>query len=199
MTHYYTNNAHLQSQKTKITFYYRQHTITFISDIGVFSKTRVDYGSKALLENIELHQDQHSLLDVGCGYGTLGISLKKEYPWLEIDMVDVNDRALSLAKESSQYNGITDAHIYQSSVYENVTKSFDVIVSNPPVRAGKKIVMEILEKAYDHLYDDGELWIVIQKKQGAPSLKKKMEEVFCNCEIVKRDKGYYILRSKKLR
>ena len=84
-----------------------------------------------------------------------------------------------------------------SSIYENVSHCFDVIVSNPPIRAGKKVVFDILEKAYDHLNNQGELVIVIQKKQGAPSAKKKMEEVFGNCEIVKRDKGYFILKSIK--
>ena len=82
-------------------------------------------------------------------------------------------------------------------VYENVKDTFDIIVSNPPIRAGKKIVFEILEKAYDHLNNQGELFIVIQKKQGAPSAKKKMEDVFGNCEIIKRDKGYFILKSVK--
>ncbi|MCD7840783.1 MAG: methyltransferase, partial [Erysipelotrichaceae bacterium] len=86
---------------------------------------------------------------------------------------------------------------YQSNIYENVKDRFDAIVSNPPIRAGKKIVFQILEDAYNYLEDNGELWIVIQKKQGAPSAQKKMLEIFGNCEIIKRDKGYYILKSIK--
>lgn len=197
MAHYYTNNIDLKSQETHIHFNYRQHELTFISDIGVFSKERVDYGSRVLLESMNISQNQKTLLDVGCGYGTLGLSLRKEYPWLEVDMVDVNERALHLAKESAKYNNLDHVHIYESSVYENVTKTFDVIVSNPPIRAGKQIVFEILEKAYDHLNIQGELIVVIQKKQGAPSAKKKMEDVFGNCEIITRDKGYFILKSVK--
>lgn len=197
MAHYYTNNIDLKSEETRIHFQYRQHELTFISDIGVFSKERIDYGSRVLLNAMNITHNQKTLLDVGCGYGTLGLSLKKEYPWLEVDMVDVNERALHLAEESAKYNNINHVHIYESSVYEKVTKTFDVIVSNPPIRAGKQIVFQILEKAYDHLNDHGELIVVIQKKQGAPSAKKKMEDVFGNCEILTRDKGYFILKSVK--
>lgn len=197
MAHYYTNNIDLKSQETHIHFQYRKHELVFISDHGVFSKERVDYGSRVLLECMDIQPTQKTLLDVGCGYGTLGLSLKKEYPHLTIDMVDVNERALHLAKESALYNGIENVHIYKSSVYENVTECFDVIVSNPPIRAGKSVVFDILEKAYEHLHHQGELYIVIQKKQGAPSAKKKMEEVFGNCEIIKRDKGYFVLKSVK--
>lgn len=197
MTHYYTNNVDLKSQETRIPFTYRKHQITFVSDFGVFSKERVDYGSRVLLECMDITKEQNSLLDVGCGYGTLGISLKKEYPWLHVDMIDVNERAVHLANESILCNGVEDIRAYVSHIYDNVTDLFDVIVSNPPIRAGKKVVFEILEKAYEHLNDHGELIIVIQKKQGAPSAKKKMEEVFGNCEILKRDKGYFILKAVK--
>ncbi len=197
MAHYYTNNVDLKSQETHIPFLYRKHQLTFISDFGVFSKERVDYGSRVLLECMNISQQQLTLLDVGCGYGTLGIALKKEYPWLNVQMVDVNERAIHLSKESAKYNGVDDVNIYLSHCYENVHDSFDVIVSNPPIRAGKKVVFDILEKAYDHLNPDGELIVVIQKKQGAPSAKKKMEDVFGNCEILKRDKGYFVLKAVK--
>ena len=186
MAHYYTNNTDLKSEKKYITFHYRDQELTFVSDIGVFSKEYIDYGSRVLLDNISLRSSQTNLLDVGCGYGTLGLSLKKVSPWIKVEMVDVNERALALAEESVCYNQLDDITIYKSSVYENVKGRFDVIVSNPPIRAGKKVVFEILEKAYEHLNQSGELFVVIQKKQGAPSAKKKMEEVFGNCEIVKR-------------
>ena len=170
MSHYYTNNVDLETHETRIPFQYRKHQLTFISDIGVFSKERVDYG-------------------------TLGVSLKKEYPWLHVEMVDVNERAVHLANQSCQYNDVEDIKAYLSFAYENVVGTFDVIVSNPPIRAGKKVVFEILEKAFDFLNENGELIVVIQKKQGAPSAQKKMNEVFGNCEIIKRDKGYFILKS----
>lgn len=197
MAHYYTNNIDLKSQETHISFTYRQHQLTFLSDFGVFSKERIDYGSRALLNCMDIKEHQKSLLDVGCGYGTLGISLKKEYPWLHVDMIDVNERAIHLANASIELNQVDHIRAYVSSIYENVIQTFDIIVSNPPIRAGKKVVFEILEKAYDHLNINGELVIVIQKKQGAPSAQKKMQDVFGNCEIVNRDKGYFILKSIK--
>ncbi len=197
MAHYYTNNIDLKSKEEKIMFEYRNHKITFLSDYGVFSKERIDYGSRVLLNAIELDESKKTLLDVGCGYGTLGISLRTVYPWLSVDMIDVNERAIHLASESIKMNQLDHIKVNLSYIYENVNNMYDVIISNPPIRAGKKVVFEILEKAYDYLNVNGELWIVIQKKQGAPSAKKKMEEVFGNCEVVTKDKGYYILKSMK--
>ena len=112
-------------------------------------------------------------------------------------MVDVNERALGLAKENAANNKIENVRILQSSVYENVDGKYAVILSNPPIRAGKDIVHEILEKAVEYLVSGGELWIVIQKKQGAPSALKKLEEVFSEVEVVEKKKGYYIIKSKK--
>ncbi len=198
MTHYYTNNKDLKSEKKNIIFNYRGHSITFIGDHGVFSKERVDYGSRVLLDAIELNESHKSLLDVGCGYGTIGVSLKTVHPWLHVEMVDVNERAINLTQESIEINKLNDIIAYESYIYDKVEGSFDVIVSNPPIRAGKKVVFEILEKAKDHLNDYGALIVVIQKKQGAPSAKAKMEETFGNCEIISRDKGYFILKSIKM-
>lgn len=176
-------------------FHYRNQDIILVSDNGVFSKQRVDYGSRVLLDTIELNENHKKLLDVGCGYGTFGVSLKKVYPHLNVEMVDINERAVLLTKKAIDLNHLQNANVYQSFVYENVRGKFDVVVSNPPIRAGKSVVFEILEKAYDFLNEGGFLMIVIQKKQGAPSAKKKMEDVFGNCEVVNKDKGYYILKS----
>jgi len=198
MAHYYTNNLDLKSEEINICFQYRNHHIVFVSDYGVFSKEKVDYGTRVLLDAMAICKNQKKVLDVGCGYGTIGISLKKEYPWLMVDMVDVNERAVHLANQSIKLNDVENVKAYKSFVYEKVDGCFDIIVSNPPIRAGKKVVFEILEGALQHLNINGELIIVIQKKQGAPSAKKKMEEVFGNCEIIKRDKGYYVLKSKRL-
>ena len=197
MAHYYTNNTDLKSEKRNIVFRYRGHQITFVGDNGVFSKEKIDYGSRVLLDAMDINENQKSLLDVGCGYGTIGVSLKCEYPWLHVEMVDVNQRAINLTQESIEINKLIDIIAYESYIYDNVDRTFDVIVSNPPIRAGKKVVFDILEKAKDHLNDNGELIVVIQKKQGAPSAKKKMEETFGNCEVISRDKGYFILKSIK--
>lgn len=166
--------------------------MTFLTDAGVFSKKMVDFGSQLLLKCLEVNQGE-TVLDVGCGYGPLGLSLVKAYG-VEATMVDINNRALDLARQNAERNKV-EATIFQSNIYEQVKGKFDHVISNPPIRAGKQVVHEIIEKSKDFLGIGGDLTIVIQKKQGAPSAKSKMEDVFGNCEIVKKDKGYYILRS----
>ena len=168
--------------------------MTFLTDSGVFSKKMVDFGSQLLLKYLEVNQGE-TVLDVGCGYGPLGLSLAKAFG-VQATMVDINNRALALARQNAERNKI-EATIFQSNIYEQVKGKFDHVISNPPIRAGKQVVHEIIEKSKDFLRTGGDLTIVIQKKQGAPSAKSKMEEVFGNCEIVKKDKGYYILRSVK--
>lgn len=198
MKHYYTDNSDLKSEPRMIDYEYKHLKLQFKSDLGVFSKDKVDYGSNVLLKNIDNIKDNATILDVGCGYGPIGITLAKLYPNSKIDMIDVNNRALSLARENIILNHIENRmNVYQSDGYNEVTTTYDVIVSNPPIRAGKEVVHRILEEAIQHLNQNGSLWIVLQKKQGAPSAKKKMIDIFGNCEIVKRDKGYYLLVSYK--
>ncbi|QRR97995.1 class I SAM-dependent methyltransferase [Streptococcus anginosus] len=168
--------------------------ITFLTDAGVFSKKMIDYGSQALLKCLDFHK-QESVLDVGCGYGTLGLTLVKAKE-VEATLVDINQRALDLARQNAERNQVL-ATIFQSNLYQNVEGRFHHIISNPPIRAGKQVVHKVIAGSYAHLLDGGDLTIVIQKKQGAPSAKAKMEDVFGNCEILKKDKGYYILRSRK--
>ena len=168
--------------------------MTFLTDAGVFSKMMVDYGSQVLLNTLDLESDK-TLLDVGCGYGPLGLTLGKVFG-VQATLTDINSRALDLARANAEKNQV-NARIFQSNVYDDVEGNFDYIVSNPPIRAGKSVVHEIIKGAFCHLEDQGSLTIVIQKKQGAPSAKAKMEEVFGNCQILKKDKGYYILESVK--
>ena len=169
--------------------------MNFLTDAGVFSKKMIDFGSQVLLSCLAF-QPGETVLDVGCGYGPLGLSLAKAQG-VHATMVDVNTRALDLAQKNAAFNQV-EATIFQSNVYDQVEESFDHIISNPPIRAGKKVVHEVLSGSFDHLNPGGDLTIVIQKKQGAPSAKAKMEEIFGNCEILKKDKGYYILRSEKV-
>ena len=169
MKHYYTNNEDLISEPEQFIFTYRGKELIFTSDHGVFSKKMIDFGSRVLLDAIELDEGKSTLLDVGCGYGTFGVALKSAYPALEIDMIDVNERALLLAKQNLAANNL-EANVYLSSVYENVTNKYDVIVTNPPIRAGKETVTKILVEAKEHLNLHGEIWVVIQKKtRGAIS------------------------------
>ena len=199
MDHYYsskpTSESNRETWQTKI----NGQAFTYTTDAGVFSKNAVDQGSEVLmLTGAEQTYPEGNILDLGCGYGPIGIYLGQAFPDRMIEMVDVNERALELAKLNADQNDVSNVRIYQSYLYEEVeNKEFAAILSNPPIRAGKKVVHEILEKAFDHLIVGGQLLIVIQKKQGAPSAKKKMEEVFGNVERINLDKGYWILASTK--
>ena len=199
--HYYTKNPESISQQKHWTYRLKGNTLSFTSDNGVFSKNTVDFGSELLVESYDIPEQfqKASLLDIGCGYGTMGLAYGKAYPELSIEMIDVNERALVLAQENAKKNGIHNVDIHESNLYDSVKKSqYEIIISNPPIRAGKIVVHTILEKAYDYLAENGQLVIVIQKKQGAPSAQKKMEEVFGNCERIQWDKGYWILVSTKV-
>jgi 16S rRNA (guanine1207-N2)-methyltransferase len=196
--HYYSHNPDVESNPQTITFELRGHTFRFKTDQGVFSKKEVDFGSRALIEAFEIPAVKGALLDVGCGYGPIGLSLAKDLVDRKVHMIDVNERALSLAEENAKENKVQNVSIYQSDRYASVfEKEFAAILTNPPIRAGKETVHSILENSYDHLTELGELWVVIQKKQGAPSAMDKMEKLFSNVEIVTRKKGYYILKSVK--
>ena len=191
---YFAENPDAEHDIHKLKVQLLGQNVTFLTDAGVFSKKMIDYGSQALLKCLDFHK-QESVLDVGCGYGTLGLTLVKAKE-VEATLVDINQRALDLARQNAERNQVL-ATIFQSNLYQNVEGRFHHIISNPPIRAGKQVVHEVITGSYTHLLDGGDLTIVIQKKQGAPSAKAKMEEVFGNCEILKKDKGYYILRSRK--
>ena len=112
-------------------------------------------------------------------------------------MLEINSRAVELCKENIVLNKSDLCNVYESDLYEKANGKYDVVISNPPIRAGKKVVFEIFEKSYDYLNDEGELWIVIRKSHGADSAKDKILSVFGNCEIIKRNKGFYVLKSVK--
>ncbi|WP_210611376.1 class I SAM-dependent methyltransferase [Priestia flexa] len=196
--HYFSNTPSASSNEETFSFELRGQTFRFTSDRGVFSKKEVDFGSRVLIDSFEVNNVKGPILDVGCGYGPIGLTIAKLRPDEQVHMVDVNERALALSEKNAKANGINNVQIYQSSCYSNVEiNDFSTILTNPPIRAGKKIVHEILEGAYNHLVEQGELWVVIQKKQGAPSALAKLESLFEEVEVVEKKKGYYIIRAKK--
>lgn len=197
MNHYYTNNVNLKNEIRTIKYTYKGSEISFKTDSGVFSKEHIDFGTNVLLNSLEDLSNFSTLLDVGCGYGTIGLSIAKAYKNLKVDMIDINERAIGLANLNAKENNVDNAIAIVSNIYENINATYDVIISNPPIRAGKKVVFEIVEKANEHLNLNGFIYVVIQKKQGAPSLINKMEEVYENTEIVNKEKGYYIIKSVK--
>jgi len=197
--HYYSRKPDVASDPIYWSCQLKGYPFRFKTDRGVFSKNEVDYGSKLLIDTFIPPDVAGTILDVGCGYGPIGLALARSYPNRQIHMIDINERAIQLTKENAEQNHIQNVKIFESDAFENVIEhNYAAIVTNPPIRAGKKVVMEIIEKSYQHLCAGGEFWVVIQKKQGAPSAKKKMEEIYSEVEIAKRDKGYYILKAKKI-
>ncbi|MHD0398567.1 class I SAM-dependent methyltransferase [Staphylococcus simulans] len=201
MSHYYDKDPKVESHKKTFKYHYHQNELNLVTDAGVFSKGKIDFGSDLLVRTfLKEHPPgpKKTIVDVGCGYGPIGLMIAKVSPHHHIVMLDVNHRALDLAKENSEKNHIENVTIKESDgLAEVLDNSCDMIVTNPPIRAGKSVVHGILEDAHEKLRAEGELYVVIQKKQGMPSAKKKMEAVFGNVETLAKEKGYYILKSKR--
>jgi len=199
MSHYFTNDENQKSNEQEFQTGILGQKFKFITDIGVFSKGELDDASRFLIETVAPVLPKGDVLDVGCGYGAIGISLASLNPELTVHMVDINLRATNLALRNAENNGISNIQIYESDLYQQVEKKdFTTIVSNPPIRAGKKVVHDILAGAFDYLIEGGTLTIVIGKQHGAASAEKKMEEVFGNVERLDRKKGFWILQSTKI-
>ena len=110
-------------------------------------------------------------------------------------MSDINKRALHLTDKNIVYNKVEGKTI-ESNVYDNIDGKYDLIVTNPPIRAGKKQVYKLLDEASNHLKDDGELWFVIRKEQGAKSTIEHLKERY-QVNIMERSKGFFIIMAKK--
>lgn len=191
MGQYFTNEK-LPSNVKKTTCIIKEHKFTFLTDNGVFSKDGLDFGSRLVLESIPLVEVGAKVLDMGCGYGVFGIVLNKLTD-AHVDMVDVNLRALHLAKRNLMENECDNIQVFESNCYSNIVSKYDTIITNPPIRAGKKIVYEILMKAKEYLNSTGNLFLVIRKEQGAKSLISDLQEVY-NVEILEKSKGFFVLK-----
>ncbi len=198
MSHYYLNDKQLNHDIRRISFAIDRLDILLDTDRGVFSRDQVDFGSKALLENIDFNDTYRTIIDMGCGYGPMGIFVAKKCPNAHIIMADVNERAAHLAAQNLEINNIKNAEVKVSFLFENVEEKADLIMSNPPIRAGKQTVFKLYEEAHAHLNLGGVFYAVIQKKQGAPSSVSKLEELFGNCDVIAKEKGYWVLLSKKV-
>ena len=192
----YFDNEKLPSKMVKTSAVILGKKFTFFTDNGVFSKDGLDFGSRLLLETIPLEEVGGKILDMGCGYGVFGIVIGK-LAKAHVDMVDVNLRALHLAERNIKENHVVDINVFESNVYENVSGKYSTIVTNPPIRVGKDKLLEILTGAFDHLNDDGVLYFVIRKDQGALSIKKILENDRI-VETINKDKGYFIYKVKKM-
>ncbi|MDO4680735.1 MAG: class I SAM-dependent methyltransferase [Aerococcus sp.] len=198
---YFDDNTNLAHDEKTYQVTFEGQTYIFQTDSGVFSRQRLDFGSEVLLGAAVGTKPTvlGPILDLGCGYGPIGIVMAHEEPERVIEMVDVNERALDLAHKNAEANQRENVQIHLSSGYQTVHQSpYARILTNPPIRAGKQVVHSFITGATDHLKPGGDLLLVIQKKQGAPSAQKKMAEVFGNVERIALKKGYWVLRSQKL-
>lgn len=189
----YFDNVDLKSEIRKFDVNILGYSFKFNSDNGVFCKEHLDFGTRLLIENIPWNEVCGDILDVGCGYGPIGIIAHK-ITGNKITMCDVNKRALHLAKMNLKENKV-EATVIDSSCYENIEGVFDTIITNPPIRAGKKIVYEILFGAKEHLTKNGKLFLVIHKDQGAKSLLKDLEKEYI-VEVIEKNKGFFVIKCK---
>ncbi|MGP4077566.1 class I SAM-dependent methyltransferase [Halobacillus sp. K22] len=197
--HYYSKKTAAKSDEKTWSYTLRGRLLTFTTDHAVFSKGEVDFGSRLLIDSFTAPSVDGNFLDLGCGYGPIGLSLAQEYPDRQVVMVDVNERALNLAEKNAANNQVTNVEIKESDRLRQLEgRQFAAILTNPPIRAGKKVVHAMFEETRAALHESGELWVVIQKKQGAPSAKQKIKDLFGNIEVVHKEKGYYIFKAQKV-
>ena len=190
MSHYFTNSD-VNSNLKKYEIIIRDKKFNFYTDNGVFSKKKLDYGTRLLIESIIDEEVSGIALDVGCGYGVIGIILSSFLDF-NFDYIDVNRRALHLTEMNLKENKVKGNTFY-SNVYDNVSKKYDVIISNPPIRAGKDIVYKILFDAPKNLKKDGILYFVINKNQGAKTVMKDLNTI-ASIEVLKKDKGFFVIK-----
>ena len=188
----YFDNEKLPSKMVETNAFILGQKFVFMTDNGVFSKDGLDFGSRLLLESIPLEEVGGKVLDMGCGYGVLGIVLNK-ITSCNVDMVDVNLRAMHLAELNIGKNHCINVNVFESNCYENINSKYSSIITNPPIRAGKKIVYDIVMNAKDYLEENGHLFLVIRKEQGAKSLIVDLEKLY-TVEVLNKKKGFFILK-----
>lgn len=192
---YFENNNNLKSELRKINYNYKDYNFSFYSDLGVFSKDKIDEGSKLLAETYFLNGNKNiSVLDVGCGIGFLGITIAKIMN-SNVDMIDINDRALHLSKMNNKENK-TDCNIFKSNIYECINKKYDCIITNPPIRAGKKVYLTIINDSFNHLNENGELWFVMRTNHGVKTVIKNLKEKY-QVDVLNKSLGFYVVRVEK--
>lgn len=187
--HYFTNDE-VKSEIKKVLVKINNQNFEFLTDNGIFSKRGLDFGTRSLLENLDLSIIKGDVLDFGCGYGPIGIYIKKNTN-ANVDMIDVNKRSVNLAIKNAELNKV-DVNVFYSDIYSNILKKYDFIISNPPIRVGNEILYKILFGAKEHLKENGQMWIVVNKDQGAKTLAKRLEETY-KVEVLQKTKGFWII------
>ncbi len=202
MSHYYDESPVAAHEQHKLSVQIGTLVLEFNTDSAVFAKNRLDFGTRLLIDSVledfrvSGEQPFGRLLDLGCGYGPVGIAFKRLFPALDVVMTDINERAVELARLNAAENQTRYVDIRRGDGFAVVGKQeeFDLIITNPPIRAGKKTVYAFFDGSYEHLKTGGRLYVVIQNKQGAPSARKYLTQLFGNCEDIERKAGFHIFR-----
>ncbi|MDD2681805.1 MAG: methyltransferase [Bacilli bacterium] len=195
MSHYFINDKNIESEDIIIKYTYKGKELSFISNSGIFSKNRVDFGTNLLLNTIEIKKN--SILDLGCGYGVVGVCIASSSSLFDVLSVDINERAVELTNKNYINNQVNNGRAIVSDVYCNLDKMFDVIITNPPIRAGKEVVYEMVLNGINYLKEEGEIWVVIRKDKGGMSLFKNMQTVYSFAEIVNKKNQYLVIKGIK--
>lgn len=199
MGHYFDENPEINSAIREISFSLFDKPYTYYTDNGVFSKSKIDEGSYIFLKVLIPLNLTGRILDLGCGYGPIGLTIAQNSKEARVDLADINSRALALASKSSERLNLNKrVTILHSDIYEKIEGPYDSIVVNPPIRAGKVVTYSMYSGAYQRLIDGGSLYIVIRKKQGAESAFKYLETVFENVSVLHKEKGYWIIKATKV-
>ena len=189
--HYYTSAPESESRPFEFEADCLGQKLVFACDRGVFSKGEIDEGTRILLEALPLLKGR--VLDLGCGWGPMGITLGKLYPEINVLMSDVNQRAVELAKTNIKKNGIQNAEAVVSDGFEKIESAFDCIITNPPIRAGKQTIYRLFDDAVKRLNPGGSLFIVIRRQQGAESALKHLGE---RARVIEKKKGFWVIEAK---
>lgn len=191
--HYFTPAPQSEHKPARFETKYRNHTLLFETDSGVFSRLSMDKGTRALLESLP-DGISGAVLDMGSGYGALGICLAKANPTCALTMADINERAVSLAAENARRNGVAAETLLSDGYGALRGRKYRLIVSNPPIRAGKNVIYRMFAEGAQALDEGGSMVLVIRKQQGAPSAKTYLQTMFSDVAVAARDGGYWILR-----
>ena len=196
--HYYTKKQKSEFRPAKVKIRVLGMEFEIYTAGGVFSPKKLDLGTRRLIESVIIKKGW-KIMDFGCGYGVVGISIKKKYPGVDVVMSDVNERAAKLAKMNIKLNNI-DAEVLQSDMFKNKeldAMRFNTVLLNPPQTAGKKVCFSMIEQAEEHLMKGGLLQLVARSQKGGKHLSKKMEEVFGNVHVIAKKSGYWVYVSEK--
>ncbi|HUT81119.1 MAG TPA: methyltransferase [Candidatus Bathyarchaeia archaeon] len=194
--HYYSEKPSTSGKTTTIYTHQLGSPLIFKSQSGIFSWKQVDTGSEILLNNLDMPKNG-LILDLGCGYGFLGIALAKAYPDFSLILTDINELAVKYSQENCIVNKVTkNTIVKQGNLYESIKKrKFDLIITNPPLMAGKAILKQIISQSVEYLNENGSLQLVVPKKKGLISMQRMLTETYGDFAVLTKKSGFWVLKA----